>query len=210
MKLSKLFGSFIFLCYICIKKRNNLKYMKTVGVILARLQPIHNGHLALIKKASVENDEVHVFIGSADKFNERNPIPINIRKRYAESAVKEANLENVTFHLLDDLTNESDNSHDWGFYLYSKVVTEIQQSNFTIYYSDGFEIITSWFPGFILRNNVSLNLLARNATEEGISATMVREMIVRNDPALENAVPSMVYNERAAIKSLIELSTLKR
>ena len=210
MKLSKLFGSFIFFSYICIKKRNNLKYMKTVGVILARLQPIHNGHLALIKKASVENDEVHVFIGSADKFNERNPIPINIRKRYAESAVKEANLENVTFHLLDDLTNESDNSHDWGFYLYSKVVTEIQQSNFTIYYSDGFEIITSWFPGFILRNNVSLNLLARNATEEGISATMVREMIVRNDPALENAVPSMVYNERAAIKSLIELSTLKR
>lgn len=184
--------------------------MKTVGVILARLQPIHNGHLALIKKASVENDEVHVFIGSADKFNERNPIPINIRKKYAESAVKEANLENVTFHLLDDLTNESDNSHDWGFYLYSKVVTEIQQSNFTIYYSDGFEIITSWFPGFILRNNVSLNLLARNATEEGISATMVRDMIVRNDPALENVVPSMVYNERAAIKSLIELSTLKR
>ena len=210
MKLSKIFGSFIFFSYICIKKRNNLKYMKTVGVILARLQPIHNGHLALIKKASVENDEVHVFIGSADKFNERNPIPINIRKRYAESAVKEANLENVTFHLLDDLTNESDNSHDWGFYLYSKVVTEIQQSNFTIYYSDGFEIITSWFPGFILRNNVSLNLLARNATEEGISATMVRDMIVRNDPALENVVPSMVYNERAAIKSLIELSTLKR
>ena len=210
MKLSKLFGSFIFFSYICIKKRNNLKYMKTVGVILARLQPIHNGHLALIKKASVENDEVHVFIGSADKFNERNPIPINIRKRYAESAVKEANLENVTFHLLDDLTNESDNSHDWGFYLYSKVVTEIQQSNFTIYYSDGFEIITSWFPGFILRNNVSLNLLARNATEEGISATMVREMIVRNDPELEKVVPSMVYNERVAIKSLIELSTLKR
>jgi cytidyltransferase-like protein len=184
--------------------------MKTVGVILARLQPIHNGHLALIKKASVENDEVHVFIGSADKFNERNPIPINIRKKYAESAVKEINLENVTFHLLDDLTNESDNSHDWGFYLYSKVVTEIQQSNFTIYYSDGFEIITSWFPGFILRNNVSLNLLARNATEEGISATMVRDMIVRNDPELEKVVPSMVYNERAAIKSLIELSTLKR
>jgi cytidyltransferase-like protein len=201
--------SFFYIIFVS-RKRNKLKYMKTVGVILARLQPIHNGHLSLIRKASVENDEVHVFIGSADKFNERNPIPINIRKKYAESAVKEANLENVTFHLLDDLTNESDNSHDWGFYLYSKVVTEIQQSNFTIYYSDGFEIITSWFPGFILRNNVSLNLLARNATEEGISATMVRDMIVRNDPELEKVVPSMVYNERVAIKSLIELSTLKR
>lgn len=189
------------------KNKNN---MKTIGVILARLQPIHNGHLALIKKASMENDEVHVFIGSADKFNERNPIPISIRKEYAEDAIQEAKLENVKFHLLDDLTNESDNSHDWGFYLYSKVVTEIQQSNFTIYYSDGFEIITSWFPGFILRNNISLNLLARNATEAGISATAVRDMIMSDNPNLKDNVPSRVYNERSAIKSLIELSKLKR
>lgn len=184
--------------------------MKTVGVILARLQPIHNGHLALIKKASAENEEVHVFIGSADKFNERNPIPINLRKMYAEDAVNEAGIDNVKFHLLDDLSDESDNSHDWGFYLYSKVVTEIQQSNFTIYYSDGFEIITSWFPGFILRNNVSLNLLARNATEAGVSATMVRDMIMRDNPSLMGVVPSRVYKEREAIKSLIELSKLKR
>lgn len=180
--------------------------MKTVGVILARLQPIHNGHLALIAKAARENDEVHVFIGSADKFNVRNPIPVNLRLLYAEDAVKEANINNVTFHLLDDLSDESDNSHDWGFYLYSKVVTEIQQSNFTIYYSDGYEIITSWFPGFILRNNVSLNLLARNATENGVSATIVRNMIMTDDPSLKSVVPSKVYNERDAIKNLINLS----
>lgn len=184
--------------------------MKKVGVILARLQPIHNGHLALIEKASVENDVVHVFIGSADKFNERNPIPISIRKSYAEDAVLERNLVNVVFHLLDDLSDESDNSHDWGFYLYSKIVTEIQQSNFTIYYSDGFEIITSWFPGFILRNNISLNLLARNATEMGISATMVRQMITDDNPALKKVVPTRVYNERESIKGLIELSKLKQ
>ena len=187
-----------------------IKSMKNIGVILARLQPIHNGHLALIKKASKENDMVHVFIGSADKFNERNPIPINLRKAYAEDAVSEAKLENVVFHLLDDLSDESDNSHDWGFYLYSKIVTEIQQSNFTIYYSDGFEIITSWFPGFLLRNNVSLNLLARNATESGVSATLVRDMIISGNPDLIKCVPTKVYNEREAIKSLIELSKLKR
>lgn len=184
--------------------------MKTVGVILARLQPIHNGHLALIRKASQENEVVHVFIGSADKFNERNPIPITLRKTYAEAAVREAKIDNVIFHMLDDLSDESDNSHDWGFYLYSKIVTEIQQSNFTIYYSDGFEIITSWFPGFILRNNVSLNLLARNATEAGISATMVRDMIMSDSPSLMAVVPTKVYNEREAIKNLIELSKLKR
>ena len=109
---------------------------------------------------------------------------------------------------MDDLSDESDNSHDWGFYLYSKIVTEIQQSNFTIYYSDGFEIITSWFPGFILRNNVSLNLLARNATEEGISATMVRKYIVDNNPKLQEVVPNVIYNNRESIKQLISISNL--
>ena len=64
--------------------------MKNIGIILARLQPIHNGHLALIEKASQENDEVHVFIGSADKFNERNPIPINMRFDFAKAAIEAA------------------------------------------------------------------------------------------------------------------------
>ena len=88
--------------------------MKKIGVILARLQPIHNGHLALIKKASEENDEVHVFIGSADKFNERNPIPINMRHDMAMEAVVAAGFKNVSLHWLDDLSNEGDNSHEWG------------------------------------------------------------------------------------------------
>lgn len=181
--------------------------MKNIGVILARFQPIHNGHLALVKKAAFENDEVHVFIGSADKFNARNPIPISMRSDFAIKAFKDAGLD-VNVHWLDDLSNENDNSHDWGFYLYSKIVTEIQQSNFTIYYSDGFEIITSWFPGFILRNNISLSLLARNATESGISATKVREMIILDDPRLKDLVPSCVYDARSNIKNLIEISKL--
>lgn len=183
--------------------------MKRIGVILARLQPIHNGHLALIKKASNENDEVHLFIGSADKFNQRNPISISLRHDMAMAAIIEAGIKNVTIHWLDDLSDESDNSHDWGFYFYSKVVSEIQQSNFTVYYSDGYETITSWFPGFILRNNVSLSLLARGACEDGISATDVREFIMNDDPRLKTVVPTPVYEKRENIKNLIELSRLR-
>ena len=183
--------------------------MKKIGVILARLQPIHNGHLALIQKASEENDEVHVFIGSADKFNERNPIPINMRHDMAMAAIVERGIKNVSIHWLDDLDDEKNNSHDWGFYLYSKVVSEIQQSNFTIYYSDGFEIITSWFPGFILRNNVSLSLLARGAVEDGVSATQVREFIMNDDERLMQVVPTSVYENKESIKQLKTLSKLK-
>lgn len=198
--------------------------MKT-GVILARLQPIHNGHLALIEKAIQENDEVYVFVGSADKFNQRNPLPISLRLQLTNEAIKEAfppkihqmcddetelvgGYNKVNVIPLDDLTDESDNSHDWGFYLYSKIVTECKNPCFTIYYSDGFEIITTWFPSFILRNNVSLCLLARNATVSGISATKVRKLIEEESEYLKDYVPSCVYKNRDTIKKHIELSKL--
>ncbi len=202
-----------------------MKDMKT-GVILARLQPIHNGHLELIKKAMEENNEVYVFIGSADKFNKRNPIPISTRIEFAKEGIAEMlrkkyedvdsldkSTENIlaygNVHVvpLDDLDDETNNSHEWGFYLYSKVVTETKNPNFTIYYSDGFEIITTWFPGFILRNNVSLSLIARNSVENGISATSVRQMIMDgDDEKLKKSVPTCVYERREHIKTLIELS----
>lgn len=184
------------------------------GVVLARLQPIHNGHLELIEQACDENDQVFIFIGSADKFNQRNPIPINLRKQLAEEALKELAKRYATgvipadVHIvpLDDLTDESDNSHDWGFYLFTKILKETETPYFTIYYSDGFEIITTWFPTFILRDFVSLKLLARGATCSGISATKVRQMILNGDDELNKWVPNCVYERRDVIKKYIELS----
>lgn len=188
--------------------------MKT-GIVLARLQPIHNGHLELIEQAIDENEQVFIFIGSADKFNERNPIPINLRMEMTQEAV-DVLLKKYTGVIppvkiipLDDLTDESDNSHDWGFYLYSKIVTTTGDPHFTIYYSDGFEIITTWFPPFILRNNVSLKLIARGATCSGISATQVRGMIeAGNWEALKQWVPASVFSRRESLKMHIELAKL--
>ena len=183
-----------------------------VGVIIARLQPIHKGHLELVRQALNENDEVLILVGSADKLNKRNPIPIAMRLDLAKRAIAEEfgdNADKVKIMPLNDLTDETDNSHDWGFYLYSKIVSETYNPNFTIYYSDGFEIITTWFPSFLLRNNVSLALLARNATVEGISATKIREYILEeNEEELKKYVPNCVFEMRKTIKQHIELSKL--
>lgn len=187
--------------------------MKT-GIVLARLQPIHNGHLELIEQACDENDKVFVFVSSADKFNQRNPIPINLRLEMAKEAIETVAgryQPKMDVHIipLDDLTDESDNSHDWGFYLYSKIVTETGTPNFTIYYSDGFEIITTWFPSFILRNNVSLKLIARGATCSGISATKVRSLIeAENWDELKNWVPDSVFARKETLKQHIDLAKL--
>lgn len=183
--------------------------MKT-GVILARFQPVHNGHLQLILKAVEENDLVLVIIGSIDKLNARNPIPWTIRKEMVEEAIADTFLvqghkEKIKVVELPDLSDESDNSHDWGFYLYSFIVSQTKEPNFTIYYSDGFEIITSWFPGFLLRNNVSLSLLARNTCEDGISATEVRELILNGRLPEKDVVPESVYKRRETIKAFLNV-----
>lgn len=196
--------------------------MKQIGVILARFQPIHNGHLELIKKAILENDEVLIIIGSVDKLNSRNPIPWTVRRELVYKALDELITpdckKKVQVVELEDLSDESDNSHDWGFYLYSNIVSWIGQSNFTMYYSDGYEIITSWFPGFILRNNVSLSLLARNSVEDGISATKVRNLITIGldgdnykpcEEELQRIVPKCVFEKRYQIKAYLEVFNRK-
>lgn len=196
--------------------------MRKVGVILARLQPVHKGHLGLIEKSINENNDTYIFVGSADKFNERNPLPIGLRIQLLTGAIEETftdfhwndvycqysnGTKTITIVPLDDLSDEGDNNHDWGFYLYSHIVSASGSANFTMYYSDGYEIITSWFPGFILRNNVSLNLIARNSMEEGISATAVRKAIEENDfNLLQKYVTNNVIALRETIAQHIKIS----
>lgn len=183
------------------------------GVILARFQPVHCGHLALIKKACEENDKVLLLVGSADKINARNPIPLNIRIDMLKEALTEYQMiDKCIIYPLNDLSTESDNSIDWGFYLYSCVVDIIKDSVFTMYYSDGFEIITTWFPGFILRNYVSLVLLARGKVQKGVSATQVRNLILNYDKdqdtlkELVDVTPESVFSRKEMLKIYIEMN----
>lgn len=183
--------------------------MARTGVILARFQPIHNGHLALIETALYENDSVLIFIGSVDKINARNPIPWKIRRQLVDDALKErftpTELKKIHVHELRDLTDESDNSHEWGFYLFANMVKECPGNTFTMYYSDGYEIITSWFPGFILYDHLSLKLMARGTCEGGVSATQVRRAILTGESKdLKTMVPTAVYENRYLIKNFIE------
>lgn len=172
------------------------------GVILARFQPIHNGHLALIKKACSENDKVLLLVGSADKVNKRNPIPIKVRIKLLETALEdEGLLSRCIIQPLNDLT---DNSQDWGFYLYANIVSIIKESHFNIYYSDGYEIITTWFPKFMLKGYISMTLMAREQVEEGISATVVRDAL-RSDLSLEGLVPKCVIDARFYLTEFILL-----
>lgn len=59
-----------------------------VGVFLARMQPMHNAHIWMVKKALEENEKVLVVLGSSNKARTlRNPLPFLLRKQFLEEYV---------------------------------------------------------------------------------------------------------------------------
>ena len=67
------------------------------------------------------------------------------------------------------------------------------------------EIIMQWFPPFITRDFVSFKLNARGTIHNNLSATKVREMILREDvDALRDAVLACVLENATILKHFIE------
>lgn len=124
------------------------------GVILFRAQPFHNGHLSIVKQAfedcRKENADLYIFVGSADKVGtERNPLSISFRLMLIKGTLREnyssEELKHIHVIPLKDLSDETDNSYNWGRFLFMKMLRYTKDINMTIYYSDNPKIMLSWF-----------------------------------------------------------------
>lgn len=169
------------------KMENRSQYQHKVGVFLARMQPLHIAHMFLIETALAECKEVYVVLGSSNKQDMlRNPFTLDFRRRMLEEALKDAGHTNLDerlhiFELADwSFENDVADPEIWGRYLYYNVVSRIEQKRFAIYYSDDSAIIESWFSSEV-RPYVTLRLFNRSKTYEGLSATKVRDAIIRRD-----------------------------
>lgn len=140
--------------------------------------------------------ELYIFVGSADKSGTvRNPIPIDFRLMLIEGAIHEVfssdEMKHIHIFPLDDLSDETNNTHDWGRYLYMKMLSKTRDTDMTIYYSDNPQIMLSWFSAderWCLR----FKFLDRY---QNISATAVRAMLDNPavpDAALEAVLPPFV------------------
>ena len=174
------------------------------GVILFRAQPFHNGHLAQIKRAFREmrdlDEDLYVIVGSADKFGtKRNPIPIDVRMDLITKTLEEEFSYKQRQHLkvvpLDDLSDEANNTHSWGQYLYDSLCTITDDNQFVFYYSDKPEIVLSWFPDY-RRDDIWFRFLSR---VDDICATDVRkclsDLTMSNCALLMEYLPHCVYSK---------------
>jgi nicotinic acid mononucleotide adenylyltransferase len=181
------------------------------GVILFRAQPFHRGHLNMVKKAFEDsrnnNGDLYIFVGSANKCGtERNPLPIDFRLMLIEGTLHDEftteELKHIHIYALDDMTDEADNTHAWGRYLYIKMFSKTKDTDMTIYYSDDPRIMLSWFAQderWLLR----FKFLDRF---ENISATRVRNTLKNQetpDDYLKLLIPQFVLNYKEEIRDYL-------
>lgn len=163
-----------------------MKYKHKIGVFLARMQPLHIAHLDIIEKALKECEKVYVCLGSANKVDMlRNPFTIDFRKQILLEALIErvgvAAIRVDVFEIPDwSYENDTNETIEWGRYFYYNVVSRIQSKRFAIYYNDDPAIIKGWFDSEV-KDYITLELLDRSQHYGGLSATKIRDAIIKND-----------------------------
>jgi len=183
--------------------------MKT-GVFLARMQPVHNAHLHLVKQACIDNDEVIVILGSSNKkYVPRNPFPIELRETMLSRAIYDNfnfnHINKIKIHTIPDFTHEKDyeNDKEWGLYLYYNIISKTKNNIFTLYYSDEPSIMLNWFEDKI-KEKINFRFFERNELFEGLSATKIREAIINNDRTyIEKFCPKSVVNNLELLQRIL-------
>lgn len=179
-----------------------------VGVILTRAQPIHLGHVDVIRQALDENDKVLLIIGSANKSGtERNPFPLDLRKTLVLGAIRELHLshddkDRISVETLNDWSTETSYqfAKEWGSFMYYNIVNWIGQKEFNFYYNDNVSIIESWFT-----DDIRPRISVINSIRIGdISSTKVRQAIIDEDyPYLNKVLCSTSFKYVNYMKKLL-------
>lgn len=179
--------------------------MQKVGVFLARMQPVHNAHLFLVKKALEENDKVLIVLGSENKVDMlRNPYDIKLREQMLRECFDQESNDKIEIVTLPDWSMESDveNAKTWGRYFYYNVVSRIGQKRFSLYYSDDPKILDSWFEDTEVREYITYRNFERDKLFEGLSSTKIREAFTNDNKVyIKKYCPKPVVNRFDYLKS---------
>lgn len=183
------------------------KSVKT-GVFLARMQPVHNAHLYMIKQALEECDKVLIVLGSENKVDMlRNPYDAKLREKMLRECLDFEDNKKLSIVTLPDWSTESDteNAKIWGRYFYYNVVSRIEQKHFSIYYSDDPAILDSWFKDTEVEKYITYRNFERSNLFDGLSATKIRNAFIEdNIDYIKESCPESVVSRFDLLKSHYE------
>lgn len=141
----------------------------TSALFIGRMQPLHKGHLRILRKALSEHDKLIIGIGCANKYckNNKNPFSYEEVKKMIEANLQ-GNYEIIKI-------NDCEKDDEW-----TKNIKKIVSKEDTIYSGNDWVIN-------LLKNHCKIEKLDR---EMGISATQIRELIAKDDDGWRSLVPN--------------------
>ncbi|AJZ76006.1 nicotinamide-nucleotide adenylyltransferase [Candidatus Nitrosotenuis cloacae] len=78
------------------------------GLLIGRFQPFHLGHLAAVKFALTQIDNLSIGIGSSNRHNEkRNPFSAEERKEMIESSLDKSDLQKCKIYFVPDVNDHA-------------------------------------------------------------------------------------------------------
>lgn len=150
------------------------------GLIVGRFQTFHKGHQRLIDTGLMLCDRLLILVGSSQECGtERNPLNIRTRIDMVRTVYPTKNYptDRIMLYALSDMTDENDIRPEWGRYLLSNVDRYIYKAPELMIYGND-EARSRWFDVEDIKDTSEFIV---NRGSLPISATMLRELMVRND-----------------------------
>lgn len=95
-----------------------------LAVMIGRMNPPHIGHLRVIRQALRENNNLVIFLGSANVVNEKNPFDFEVRWKFLEAVFsEEIKSGKLILSYLDDCWDDG----DWTENLWEKLKTLVPE-----------------------------------------------------------------------------------
>ena len=147
------------------------------ALFVGRFQPLHKGHLWVIKKILEENEKIIIVIGSSEeKFSERNPLTTEQRQILIEKALEESGIDKKNYLIIP--VHDINNIELWVEHLnkhvpkYDKIYT-------------GSDLVKKCY-----QKNPTAKVIDLNRDFFPISATEIREKIIKKEDWEEMVPPS--------------------
>lgn len=174
-------------------------------VFIGRFQPLHRGHVEVLRRALTLADTVCVLIGSADRPRTiKDPFSFEERRRMIESVLDDAECARVRIAAVQDSTY---NDGDWLRSVQDAVAAELgdtagRKIGLIGHEKDGSSYYLRMFPQW--------ELVEANVSED-ISATEIREQYLseRGNSFVSWAVPAPVFAWLETFRNQPEFAQLK-
>lgn len=154
------------------------KYKK--GVFLGRFQPLHKGHLAVLRKMLKDCDRVVIVIGSSQHSRKNtNPLSLRERKDILEEVIDYAGLPKERIAIIS--MKDTSNNDEWIKNLEQKI-------KFDVIYT-GNPLVQVLAVKQSLKKRKQYDIVDIGKLKKKISATRIRELISINDERWKRMVP---------------------